>query len=144
MLSLLTINWNPDPELFNFFGISIRYYGLLWIIGLAFAYLIVQHQYRDRKTMGIPPVERVMLMCYNTGDPKKLAESNAILDAQVVKYYLKGKKYPREMDVALPQFNWGAWYRAGAFQGLLRDLAPSTPGTESYLQNDIMDRVWRV
>ena len=49
MLSLLTINWNPDPELFNFFGISIRYYGLLWIIGLAFAYLIVQHQYRDRK-----------------------------------------------------------------------------------------------
>ena len=43
MLSLLTINWNPDPELFNFFGISIRYYGLLWIIGLAFAYLIVQH-----------------------------------------------------------------------------------------------------
>ena len=94
------------------------------------------HQYRDRKTMGIPPVERVMLMCYNTGDPKKLAESNAILDAQVVKYYLKGKKYPRQMDVALPQFNWGAWYRAGAFQGLLRDLAPSTPGTESYLQNE--------
>ncbi len=49
MLSLLTINCNPDPQLFNFFGISIRYYGLLWIIGLAFAYLIVQHQYRDRK-----------------------------------------------------------------------------------------------
>lgn len=49
MLSLLTINWNPDPELFNFFGISIRYYGLLWIIGLAFAYLIVQRQYRDRR-----------------------------------------------------------------------------------------------
>ena len=49
MLSLLTINWNPDPELFNFFGISIRYYGLLWIVGLAFAYLIVQRQYRDRR-----------------------------------------------------------------------------------------------
>ena len=49
MLSLLTINWNPDPELFKFFGISIRYYGLLWIIGLALAYFIVQHQYRDRK-----------------------------------------------------------------------------------------------
>lgn len=49
MLPLLTINWNPDPELFNLFGISIRYYGLLWIIGLAFAYLIVQRQYRDRR-----------------------------------------------------------------------------------------------
>ena len=45
MLSLLTINWNPDPELFKFFGISIRYYGLLWLIGLALAYFIVQRQY---------------------------------------------------------------------------------------------------
>ena len=26
---LLSINWNPNPELFNLFGISIRYYGLL-------------------------------------------------------------------------------------------------------------------
>lgn len=49
MLSLLTIHWNPDPELFNFFGISIRYYGLLWIIGLTFAYFIVQREYRDRR-----------------------------------------------------------------------------------------------
>ena len=29
MYSLLNINWNPNPELFNLFGISIRYYGLL-------------------------------------------------------------------------------------------------------------------
>lgn len=27
MYSLLNINWNPNPELFNLFGISIRYYG---------------------------------------------------------------------------------------------------------------------
>lgn len=50
MPTLLTINWNPDPELFNLFGsIPIRYYGLLWIVGLALAYLIVQRQYRDKK-----------------------------------------------------------------------------------------------
>ena len=49
MPTLLSINWNPNPELFNLFGISIRYYGLLWIIGLAFAYFIVRQQYRDRK-----------------------------------------------------------------------------------------------
>ena len=49
MLPLLSINWNVDPELFNLFGISIRYYGLLWIIGLAFAYFIVRKEYRDRK-----------------------------------------------------------------------------------------------
>lgn len=46
----LTINWNPDPELFNLFGsLPIRYYGLLWVVGIALAYLIVQRQYRDRK-----------------------------------------------------------------------------------------------
>lgn len=101
------------------------------------------HQYRDRKTMGIPPVKKVMLMCYNTGDPKKMSESNAILDANVVKQYLKGKKYPLELDLALPQFNWGAWYRGGVFQGLLRDLSPGTPGMESYLQKE-QDNQYRV
>ena len=50
MPSLLTINWNPDPELFNFFGsFPIRYYGLLWGIGIVLACIIVQREYRDRK-----------------------------------------------------------------------------------------------
>ncbi len=49
MTPLLSINWNPDPELFNLFGISIRYYGLLWVIGLAFAYFIVRKEYRDQR-----------------------------------------------------------------------------------------------
>lgn len=46
---LLSINWNPNPEIFNIFGVSIRYYGLLWAIGLALAYIIVHMEYRDRK-----------------------------------------------------------------------------------------------
>ena len=50
MPSLLTINWNPDPELFNLFGsFPIRFYGLLWGIGIVLACIIVQRQYRDRK-----------------------------------------------------------------------------------------------
>jgi phosphatidylglycerol---prolipoprotein diacylglyceryl transferase len=28
------IHWNPDPEIVNIFGISIRYYGLLFVSGL--------------------------------------------------------------------------------------------------------------
>lgn len=46
---LLSINWNPTPELFNIFGISVRYYGLLWVIGIALAYFVVQYQYKDKK-----------------------------------------------------------------------------------------------
>ncbi len=45
----LSINWNPTPELFNLFGISIRYYGLLWALGIALAYIIVHYQFRDKK-----------------------------------------------------------------------------------------------
>ena len=50
MLTILSINWNPNPELFNLFGsLPIRYYGLLWVVGIALAYVIVPRQYRDRK-----------------------------------------------------------------------------------------------
>ncbi|MCD8262453.1 MAG: prolipoprotein diacylglyceryl transferase, partial [Bacteroides sp.] len=46
---LLAITWNPDPEIVNIFGISLRYYGLLWVIGLAYAFYVVRYQYRDKK-----------------------------------------------------------------------------------------------
>ncbi len=45
----LSILWNPKPELFNLFGLSIRYYGLLWAVGIALAYMVVHYQYRDKK-----------------------------------------------------------------------------------------------
>lgn len=33
-MSLNYIHWNPDPEIINIFGFSIRYYGLLFVGGL--------------------------------------------------------------------------------------------------------------
>lgn len=33
-MTLNYINWSPDPEIINIFGISIRYYGLLFVSGL--------------------------------------------------------------------------------------------------------------
>lgn len=33
-MTLNYIHWNPDPEIINLFGISIRYYGLLFVGGL--------------------------------------------------------------------------------------------------------------
>lgn len=46
---LLYIHWSPDPELLNLGGISIRYYGLLWIVGIACSYFMVRRQYTDKK-----------------------------------------------------------------------------------------------
>jgi prolipoprotein diacylglyceryl transferase len=49
MLTSLFIHWNPNPELFRLGSIPVRYYGLLWVIGIALAYLVVRYQYRDKK-----------------------------------------------------------------------------------------------
>ena len=49
MNTLLTINWNPDTELFNILGIPLRYYGLLWGVGLAIAGYVIHRIYRDRR-----------------------------------------------------------------------------------------------
>lgn len=41
--------WTPDPELFSIGGVSIRYYSLMWAIGLAFAYFFVRWLYKDQR-----------------------------------------------------------------------------------------------
>lgn len=39
---LMYITWKVDPELFTLLGREIRWYGLLWVIGLVVAIVIVQ------------------------------------------------------------------------------------------------------
>jgi phosphatidylglycerol---prolipoprotein diacylglyceryl transferase len=40
------IQWNPDPEIVNIFGISIRYYGLLFVSGLILCIYILGWIYK--------------------------------------------------------------------------------------------------
>ena len=40
------IHWNPDPEILNIFGISIRYYGLLFVGGLILCIYILGWIYK--------------------------------------------------------------------------------------------------
>lgn len=42
MDTLLSVTWNVDPALFTIFGREIRWYGLLWVVGLIVAVYIVQ------------------------------------------------------------------------------------------------------
>lgn len=71
------------------------------------------HQYKFPDRTGVPPVDRGMLMCYNTGDIDSPGESNSILDLEDAKKYLQGKHraYPLPLDVALPVFSWTLVYR---------------------------------
>lgn len=43
------IVWDPNPEMFSLFGISIRYYSIMWAIGLGLAYYIVRWLYKDQR-----------------------------------------------------------------------------------------------
>ena len=42
MNSFLAVVWNPDTELCRLLGLPIRYYSLMWVIGLVAAYLLVK------------------------------------------------------------------------------------------------------
>ena len=46
MNTLLSVTWNADPTLFEVFGREIRWYGLLWVIGLIVAVYTVQRIYK--------------------------------------------------------------------------------------------------
>ena len=46
------IHWNPDPEIINIFGISVRYYGLLFVTGLILCVCILSRIYKKEN---IPP-----------------------------------------------------------------------------------------
>ena len=43
------ILWNPDLEAFHLGPITIRWYGLMWITGLALAYFVVKRLYQEQK-----------------------------------------------------------------------------------------------
>ena len=43
------ILWNPDLVAFHIGPFAVRWYGLMWIIGLTLAYLVVQRLYKEQK-----------------------------------------------------------------------------------------------
>lgn len=67
------------------------------------------HQVKDKKQTGIPPVEKVYLMCYSTSSPLEKSDKNSILDVNTLKSYLsKMEDYPiKKIEVALPIYSWG-------------------------------------
>lgn len=67
------------------------------------------HQVKDKKNTGIPPVEKVYLMCYSTSSPLENSDKNSILDVNILKSYLSRlEDYPiKKIEVALPIYSWG-------------------------------------
>lgn len=69
-----------------------------------------------------PPVDRGVLMLYNTGTITDPNTQNSILDLNDVQAYLKGKPYGLPLDFAYPTYSWHVWFRDGAYMGLFHNL----------------------
>jgi len=68
-----------------------------------------------------PPVDRGVLMLYNTGAMRDPSEKNSILNPDDVKLYLNGGpvRYALPLDFAYPTYSWGLWFRDNTFMGIL-------------------------
>ncbi|MEM8584877.1 MAG: hypothetical protein AAGF87_11435 [Bacteroidota bacterium] len=81
------------------------------------------HQWRDHETQGIPPVDRGVLMAYNSGDLERWETENSILDTSVSTSYLRPEPdYHLSLDFALPMYNWGVIYRRNELAYLIDGL----------------------
>jgi len=92
--------------------------------GIHLSATIRLHQYKFPKTTGVPPVERGMLMFYNTGDIDDLGEVNSIFQPEAARKYLKGTPahYPLPLDLALPLFSWTLVFRDEALWKIIPEF----------------------
>lgn len=89
------------------------------------------YKYPDK--MGVPPVDKAILMCYNLIKPLSDQNKNSILDIAELKKYIQEKKsYPLHLDIALPTFYWTQLYQNNQFIQLV-DL--STADVKSFAQS---------
>lgn len=80
------------------------------------------HQVKHSAKTGIPDVNKGVLMYYNMG--KIAADSlNSIYERDIAIRYIQAlKRYPLELNVALPIYNWGVHIRENKVIGLLNKI----------------------
>lgn len=81
-------------------------------------------QIKYKVKLGVPPVDKGLLMAYNMGDLKRPGSTNSILDNDVLEKYIGHlENYKLPMDVALPIFSWYVWFEANgsSYKGLVHD-----------------------
>lgn len=82
------------------------------------------HQLKNQKSSGVPPANRVLLMCYNMGNLRKYGQQNSILELAEMKKYVNENltNYPLPADVALPLFSWAVVFRNKQYAGISKRL----------------------
>ncbi len=90
------------------------------------------HQIKYQQSSGIPPVEKGLLMCYNMDDIESISTPNSIISSKVLKQYVnEDTKYPIQLDLALPIYQWGLIFRLGKLSVISNDLSMQDLPTKS-------------
>lgn len=59
-MELSYIHWNPDPEIIHVFGLSLRYYGLLFVTGLVLSLAVLRKLFR-REDISADKLEKLSI-----------------------------------------------------------------------------------
>ncbi|HWJ26172.1 MAG TPA: hypothetical protein VNS32_06495 [Flavisolibacter sp.] len=108
-------------------GTKDQYFSLLQVIkrqaflkGKKLSATIRLHQLKFISQMGVPPVDKGLLMCYNMGDLYYPGTQNSIIDPDVLKKYINRLDvYPLTLNVALPIFDWYVLFHQNKYKGLI-------------------------
>lgn len=96
--------------------------------GLSISVTLRLHQIKNQAKMGLPPVDKVLLMCYNMGNLRKYGNQISIIDINELKKYANKNLsfYALPIDIALPLFSWAVVFRNQEYLGLSRGLKLSS------------------
>lgn len=93
------------------------------------------HQYKYPERTGIPPVDRGMLMVYNISKVTDYSATNSIYDNEkAAAYFKEGRKYKLPLDIALPAYSWGIFFRHGRFYMIENGLTADTLQKSTFLR----------
>lgn len=120
----LDCDWTKTTEA-DYFDFLKKVKSALGARNIKLSVTIRLHQLR----MPVPPVNKGVLMCYNTGAVRNNETRNSILSAKDVAPYAKHlKNYRLPLDIAYPTFSWAVWFNSdGEFRSLLRNANPADP-----------------
>ncbi len=106
-----------------FFCLCHEACALLHRDSIALSATIRLHQLRE----AVPPVDRGVLMLYNTGALKNPSTRNSILDIRDVRTYLrKAIRYKLPLAYAYPAFGWGVKFRGDKFDAIVSNPVMQT------------------
>ena len=95
-------------------------------------------------SLPVPPVDKGVLMVYNTGDVTRLDVDKPILDPQDIAPYIKWlPDYDLPLTEALPLFTWRVLFRGGKFVGIMHsdDEYPVIEGDSIAVRQPEMDDI---